>query len=71
MNRGDIVLIKYPFSNLQGTKVRPAVVISTNKYNKTHQDALFILITSNISNRQSTDYLLIFAKVICFVEYLY
>ena len=58
MNRGDLVLIKYPFSNLQGTKVRPALVISSDKFNKHNRDALFILITSNISNRQAVDYLI-------------
>ena len=58
MKRGDIVLIQYPFSSLQGIKVRPAVVISVDKYNKKNQDALFILITSNTANPQPTDYLI-------------
>ncbi|MBI3616827.1 MAG: type II toxin-antitoxin system PemK/MazF family toxin [Candidatus Omnitrophica bacterium] len=58
MNRGDLILIKYPFSNLQGTKVRPALVISSDRLNKHNRDALFILITSNTSNQQAVDYLI-------------
>ena len=58
MKRGEIVLITYPFSNLQGTKVRPALVISSDKYNQSNRDALFILITSNTSDPQPSDYLI-------------
>ena len=47
--RGDIVLINFPFTDLSGTKVRPAIVISNAKVNKT-QDLILAQITSNISN---------------------
>ena len=30
----DIILIKFPFSDLSGAKVRPALVISNNQYNQ-------------------------------------
>ncbi len=33
MNQGDIVLIKFPFSNLSDYKIRPAIVISNNEFN--------------------------------------
>ena len=58
MKRGDIVLITFPFSDLRGIKVRPAVVISSDIYNKKSQDALFILISSNVVSPRATDYLL-------------
>lgn len=58
MKRGDVVLITFPFSDLQGIKVRPAVVISSDQYNKRSQDALFMLISSNIANPRSVDYLI-------------
>ena len=57
MKRGDIVLITFPFSDLKGIKVRPAIVISSDTYNQKGQDALFMLISSNVSNPRSTDYL--------------
>ena len=56
MKRGDLVLIVFPFSDLKGVKVRPAVVISSDKYNQKSQDALFMLISSNVVNPRSTDY---------------
>ena len=56
MKRGDIVLITFPFSDLKGIKVRPAVVISSDNYNQKGQDALFMLISSNISSPRSSDY---------------
>ena len=55
MKRGDVVLITFPFSDLQGIKVRPALIISSNKYNKKSQDALFMLISSNIKNPRPID----------------
>ena len=58
MKRGDVVLITFPFSDLKGIKVRPAVVISANTYNLTSQDALFMLISSNVTNPRLTDYLI-------------
>jgi mRNA interferase MazF len=44
----DIVLIKFPFSDLTGAKVRPAVVISNNTYNQNNLDAVVLAITSNL-----------------------
>lgn len=50
INRGDIILVKFPFTDLTSVKVRPALVISSNKYNSVSNDALFMLITSKTSN---------------------
>jgi 16S rRNA A1518/A1519 N6-dimethyltransferase RsmA/KsgA/DIM1 with predicted DNA glycosylase/AP lyase activity len=33
VNQRDIILIKFPFSDLSGAKVRPALVISNQGYN--------------------------------------
>jgi len=55
MKRGDIILIKYPFSDLSSTKVRPAIVVSSDACTQKGQDAIFIAISSNISNAQATD----------------
>jgi len=34
MKQGDIVWLKFPFSNLTQQKLRPAVVLSNDRYNK-------------------------------------
>jgi mRNA interferase MazF len=46
IRRGDILLLSFPFTDLQTTKVRPAVVVSSDPFNKTSADAIFIFITS-------------------------
>ena len=45
----EIILIKFPFSDLTGAKVRPALVISNNGYNDSNLDAFVLAITSNLS----------------------
>jgi mRNA interferase MazF len=55
MNKWDVVLLSYPFTDLQASKVRPAAVISPDSYHQTGQDALFILITSNVERRWAHD----------------
>lgn len=43
MNKGDIVYISFPFTDLSGVKVRPALVIEA-----LDQDVIVIFITSRI-----------------------
>src|SRR5262249_11870520 len=57
MNKWDVVVLSYPFTDLSATKVRPALVISPDSYNRTSQDAVFILITTNTSRRGPFDLL--------------
>ncbi len=45
LKRGDIVLLPYPFTDLTGQKPRPALVISSDNFNNSNQDAVFIFIT--------------------------
>jgi PemK-like, MazF-like toxin of type II toxin-antitoxin system len=49
LSQRDIILIPFPFSDLAGTKVRSALVISSNEYNKTSLDAVVVALTSNLS----------------------
>jgi mRNA interferase MazF len=55
MNKWDVVLLSYPFTDLSGAKVRPAIVISPTAYNQVSQDGVFILITSNTARRSAYD----------------
>jgi mRNA interferase MazF len=42
-SRGDIILVPFPFTDLSGQKIRPALVLS--KYQKS-QDVIVVFITS-------------------------
>jgi len=58
MKRGDVVLIRFPFTNLSSSKVRPALVISSDGFSNRAEDAIFIFISSNTDKPQPTDLLL-------------
>ena len=47
----DIVLLSFPFSDLKTEKVRPAIVISKNSYNKSFDDVIVVPMTSNLTLR--------------------
>lgn len=46
--QGDIILIPFPFTNLSTLKQRPAFIISSDSYNKIHNDIIICAITSHI-----------------------
>jgi mRNA interferase MazF len=48
-DRGDIVLVPFPLTDLSGTKVRPAIVVSNSDINNT-DDVILAAITTNIKN---------------------
>jgi mRNA interferase MazF len=47
-NFGDVVLVGFPFTNLQATKQRPAVVISSADYQQNRPDIMLMAITSQV-----------------------
>lgn len=47
--RGDVVLVPFPFSDLSATKVRPAVVVSSSLYHATEPDLILAAITSKVA----------------------
>lgn len=49
----DIVLTKFPFSNLTDFKVRPVLVLSKDSYNRKYADVIVCAITSNL---EESDY---------------
>jgi mRNA interferase MazF len=49
--QGQVVLLRFPFTNQVGAKQRPAVVISANWFNLTHDDCILAAFTSVIPAR--------------------
>jgi mRNA interferase MazF len=47
--RGDILLVPFPFSDLSTTKVRPSVVVSSSLYHANEPDLLLAAITTKIT----------------------
>ncbi len=52
--RGDIVLVPFPFTDQTTTKKRPAVVISSNSYNTDSPDIIIMAVTSQIEKTYGT-----------------
>ena len=52
MNQQDIVWVKLPFSSLEESKIRPAVVLSNNEYNKKSEDIIICAITSKLDQKE-------------------
>ncbi len=49
-SRGDVILVPFPFSDQSTTKKRPAVIISSDRYNSISSDVVIMAITSRIDN---------------------
>jgi len=45
---GDVVLVVFPFTDQQGSKQRPAVVISSDGYHRNRPDVILMAITSQV-----------------------
>ncbi|HII15543.1 MAG TPA: type II toxin-antitoxin system PemK/MazF family toxin [Nanoarchaeota archaeon] len=44
----DIVLLPFPFSDMEGSKVRPALIISNDNFNESPADCIMLPLTSVI-----------------------
>ena len=44
----DIVLLPFPFSDMEGSKVRPALVLSNDNFNESSADCIMLPLTSVI-----------------------
>lgn len=50
---GDVILIRFPFTDQATTKKRPAVVVSSAFYNRRRPDLVLMAITSQIKTSSS------------------
>ncbi|MBI2652159.1 type II toxin-antitoxin system PemK/MazF family toxin [Candidatus Woesearchaeota archaeon] len=50
MRQQDIIWVRLPFSSLEGSKVRPAVIVSNNDYNGIRPDVIVCAITSKLED---------------------
>jgi len=60
VKRGDIVLVDFPFATGGGSKVRPALVVQTDRNNARLQDTIVAIITGNVTRAgvEPTQYLI-------------
>ncbi|MBI4675327.1 MAG: type II toxin-antitoxin system PemK/MazF family toxin [Chloroflexi bacterium] len=57
--RGDVVLIPFPFSDLNASKTRPTVIVSVPEFQAIHGELLLAYLTSNVAQPHPTlDYIL-------------
>jgi mRNA interferase MazF len=49
---GDVILVRFPFTNHSATKQRPAVVVSGINYNTERPDVVVMAITSQFPNER-------------------
>jgi mRNA interferase MazF len=49
-DRGDVVLVPFPFTDLSDVKRRPALVVSTAEYNRATGDVVIAQITSRVGS---------------------
>lgn len=47
--RGDVVLVPFPFTDLSKTKRRPALILSSGEYNGATGDVIITQITSRVN----------------------
>jgi mRNA interferase MazF len=53
--RGDVVLVPFPFTDLTGSKQRPAVVVSPDSFNASRPDVVLVAITSRVPAQLADD----------------
>jgi mRNA interferase MazF len=51
---GDVVLVGFPFTNMQISKKRPAVIISSQTYQQNRPDVILMAITSHVRQPLAT-----------------
>ena len=47
-NFGDVILVSFPFTDQAGAKQRPAVIVSSARYNTERPDLILMAVTSQV-----------------------
>lgn len=47
---GDLILVPFPFTDQTASKKRPAVVVSSDGYNKARPDVILMAVTGHLSS---------------------
>lgn len=55
MNRGDVVMVEWPYSDRTGTKIRPALVVQADYLNHLIADTILIAITRTSRGAPTTE----------------
>ena len=55
MNRGDIVIVPFPFQDKPGEKIRPAVVVQSDVENRRLANTILAMITGNLDDFGATN----------------
>ena len=55
-SKNEIILVRYPFSNLLGSKVRPAIVVNASHIS---QDVIIVPLTSKVSPLLDGEFVLV------------
>lgn len=55
-NPGDVILIPFPFTDFSTFKQRPAVVLSSSRFNRRSSDVIIAAISSHLSETNTYDY---------------
>lgn len=48
MKQREIILVPFPFSDQSGQKIRPAIIVSNDRFNDSCNDVIACAITSNL-----------------------
>jgi len=54
-SKNEIILVRYPFSDLSGSKVRPAIVVNASHIS---QDVIIVPLTSKVSPLLASEFVL-------------
>jgi mRNA interferase MazF len=54
-SKNEVILVRYPFSNLSASKVRPAIVVNDSH---TSQDVIIVPLTSKVSSLLAGEFVL-------------